>query len=59
VILSLPGIQFTFEPAAEVNLTYTRDTSGFTVVPGTPIPFYWQVADSATMGEDENVPGNY
>ena len=47
-----------FDPAAEVDLTYTWDTSGSTVVPGTPILFYWQVADSAIMGDDANVPGD-
>jgi hypothetical protein len=35
------------EPAGEVALSYDWDTSNVTVVPSSPIYYYWDVADSA------------
>jgi hypothetical protein len=34
-----------FETGSEVDVSYTWDTSNFTVAPSTPITYYWKVTD--------------
>ena len=43
--LSTQSQPIDFEPGTSVDVSYTWDTSNFTVAPSTPITYYWQASD--------------
>ncbi len=44
--LSTNKVPIVVQPGRSVTLEYTWDTSGFTVPPGAPLYYYWEVTDS-------------
>jgi hypothetical protein len=52
--LSTQSQPIEFEPGTTVDVSYTWDTSNFTVAPSTPISYYWQVTDE--LGNRKKTP---